>query len=106
MTAPVRPQDVRIADPLPRFIERCRAKARAWHTGEISLHDAVDACQQAAEAYGLVIELGADAVQAIMVEAFVARLAGLLFVGRAVLAAGAAPARSLMTIRASRNCGN
>src|SRR5262249_23000264 len=46
--------------------ERCRAKAMAWHRGEISLHDAVDACQQAAEAYGLVIALG----QAIMADAF------------------------------------
>jgi hypothetical protein len=39
-------------------------KARAPHS------DAVDECQRAAEAYGLVIELGQDAVQAIMVEAF------------------------------------
>jgi hypothetical protein len=68
MTAPVRQQDVRLAE--TRFIERCRAKALAWQAGEISLHDAVDGLQQAAEAYGLVIELGQDAVQALMVEAF------------------------------------
>jgi hypothetical protein len=71
MTAPLRQQSRQhIADPVASFIARAKAKAVAWKTGEISLHDAVDALQQAAEAYGLVIELGQDAVQAIMVEAF------------------------------------
>src|SRR5262245_4897126 len=64
VTAPVR------LAALPSFIERCKAKALAWHEGEIGLHDAVDGLQQAAEAYGLVIELGQDRVQAIMVQAF------------------------------------
>jgi hypothetical protein len=71
MTAPLRQQNrQRLADPLATFIARAKAKAVAWKAGEISLHDAVDALQQAAEAYGLVIELGQDAVQALMVEAF------------------------------------
>jgi hypothetical protein len=61
MTAPVRTQDIRRADPLPSFIERCKAKARAWQAGEISLHDAVDGLQQAAEAYGLVGSRGEGA---------------------------------------------
>jgi hypothetical protein len=52
------------------FVTRCKARAAQWAAGELDLHDAVDNCQQAAEAYGLVIELGQDAVQAIMVEAF------------------------------------
>ena len=70
MTAPVRQQKVHICDPLEAFIERAKVKALAWQAGEISLHDAVDGLQQTAEALGLVIELGQDAVQALMVEAF------------------------------------
>jgi hypothetical protein len=66
VTAPVRI----LANPLPIFIERCQAKALAWHAGEIDLHDAVDQLQQAAEAYGLVIAMGQDEVQRLMVEAF------------------------------------
>jgi hypothetical protein len=70
MNVPVRQQRPQITDPLASFIARAKAKASAWKAGEISLHDAVDGLQQAAEAFGLVIELGQDAVQAIMVEAF------------------------------------
>jgi hypothetical protein len=70
MTAPLRQQRPQVTDPLASFIARAKAKTLAWKAGEISLHDAVDGLQQAAEAFGLVIELGQDAVQAIMVEAF------------------------------------
>jgi hypothetical protein len=71
MTAPLRQQRPHVIDPLASFTERAKAKAAAWKAGEISLRAAIDGLQQAAEALGLVIELGQDAVQAIMVEAFV-----------------------------------
>jgi hypothetical protein len=61
-----------LADPLTVFAARAEAMARAWKSGEILLCDAADAVQQAAEAYGLVIELGQDAVQALMAGAFAA----------------------------------
>jgi len=64
---------VRAAPPVPArdvFVARCEARAWLWHTGEITLHDAVDALQQAAVAYGLVAELGQDAVQQIISQAF------------------------------------
>jgi hypothetical protein len=75
MNAPFRvraPHSPPVARPssLEIFVTRCEARAAQWAAGEISLHDAVDNCQQAAEAYGLVIELGQDRVQAIMVEIF------------------------------------
>jgi hypothetical protein len=70
MTAPLRQQRPHVIDPLPSFTERAKAKAAAWKAGEIDLHTAIDGLQQAAEAFGLVIELGQDAVQAIMVEVF------------------------------------
>src|SRR5262249_42510672 len=46
-------------------------RARCWvKDGEEFLEDAVDALQNAAEAYGLVAELGPDRVQEIMAAAF------------------------------------
>jgi hypothetical protein len=63
-------------EPTPRptalkvFIARAEARAKLWQIGEISLHDAVDELQRAAEASGLVAELGQDEVQRLMVEAF------------------------------------
>jgi hypothetical protein len=73
MNAPFRvraPHSPPVARPssLEIFVTRCKARSAQWAAGDLDLHDAVDNCQQAAEAYGLVIELGP--VQAIMVEAF------------------------------------
>lgn len=70
MTAPFRQQKVCVADPLTAFVERCKAKAAEWQAGQIELRNAVDSLQQAAEALGLVIELGQDAMQTIMVDVF------------------------------------
>jgi hypothetical protein len=52
------------------FVARCEARALLCKVGEIELLDAVDGLQQAASAYGLVAELGQDAVQKIMATAF------------------------------------
>jgi hypothetical protein len=52
------------------FKERCEARAILFAAGEYDLHDAVDVLQAAAEASGLVDEIGQDAVQTIMAEAF------------------------------------
>jgi hypothetical protein len=51
---------------------RLRAWARAYlyMAGEIDLHDAIDVLQRDAERDGLVAELGPDAVQAILSDAF------------------------------------
>jgi hypothetical protein len=54
------------------FATWCRTRARRWHCGEIDLHEAVDVLQAAAEERGLVAELGQDAVQRLMSEAFAA----------------------------------
>ena len=56
----------------PLLVLQARAEARAilYAAGELTLQDAVDGCQRAAEAYGLVAELGQDAVQEIIAEAF------------------------------------
>jgi hypothetical protein len=61
------------APPLsPREIFTARAEARAllWQAGEFDLHDAIDVLQAVAERDGLVDELGQDAVQVIITEAF------------------------------------
>jgi hypothetical protein len=51
------------------FIARAEARAALFAAGELNLHDAVDALQAAAIAFGLVASIGQDAVQAIMAEA-------------------------------------
>jgi hypothetical protein len=56
--------------PLAVFVARAEARAELWAAGEIDLHDAVDELQHAAVRDGLVAELGQDAVQRLMVEAF------------------------------------
>jgi hypothetical protein len=58
------------ADPREVFQLRCWARAYLYAAGELELPEAVDALQAAAEAYGLVDELGQDAVQAIIASAF------------------------------------
>ena len=52
------------------FKERCEARAILFAVGEYDLHDAVDVLQAAAEASGLVDQIGQDAVQAIISKAF------------------------------------
>jgi hypothetical protein len=52
------------------FKERCEARATLFAIGEYDLHEAVDVLQAAAEASGLVDEIGQNAVQALMAEAF------------------------------------
>jgi hypothetical protein len=56
--------------PLVVFKARAEARALLVYAGELSLPDAVDALQQAAEAYGLVQSLGQDEVQRLIAEAF------------------------------------
>ena len=56
--------------PADIFIARAEARALLWQAGEFDLHEAVDVLQAAAETSGLVAELGQDAVQAIIAEAF------------------------------------
>jgi hypothetical protein len=48
----------------------CEARAYLWAACEFDLHEAVDVLQADAVASGLVAEIGQDAVQAIMAEAF------------------------------------
>jgi hypothetical protein len=52
------------------LISRAEARALLWQAGELDLHEAVDELQAAAEESGLIAELGQDAVQAIIAEAF------------------------------------
>jgi hypothetical protein len=74
MNAPVRKPVVggeARADPVEVFRLRCASRAKLWHTGQIDLHSAVDELQHSAEASGLIDAIGQDAVQGLMVEAFV-----------------------------------
>ena len=52
------------------FQARAEARAILFAEGAFDLHEAVDVLQAGAEAIGLVDEIGQDAVQAIMSEAF------------------------------------
>ena len=56
----------------PTDVFKVRAEARAvlFSAGELNLHEAVDALQAAAIASGLLGEIGQDAVQAIIAQAF------------------------------------
>jgi hypothetical protein len=60
----------RTVDPVDVFRARAEARAILWQVGEYDLHKAIDGLQAAAVAYGLVAELGQDATQAIMAQAF------------------------------------
>jgi hypothetical protein len=55
---------------LEMFRERCQARALLWALGELSMPEAVDALHEWSVGRGLVRELGQDAVQAIIAEAF------------------------------------
>lgn len=52
------------------FRERCWARALLWCSGCLDLHQAIDELETAAAEYGLVKEIGHDAVQKIMADAF------------------------------------
>jgi RecA-family ATPase len=52
------------------FKERCVARALLVANGEMDFREAVDGLQAAADEYGLVTDIGQDAVQAIMAETF------------------------------------
>ena len=61
----------------PRLIDaatvlKARAEARAllYYAAELTLHEAVDALQESAVASGLVAEIGQDAVQQVIADAF------------------------------------
>ena len=58
--------------PAPRDVLELRAWARAYlySIGELRLHEAVDVLQRDAQRDGLVAELGQDAVQQILADAF------------------------------------
>jgi hypothetical protein len=58
------------ASALAVLIARAEARALLWQAGELDLHEAVDELQAAAEASGLVDELGQNEVQAIIAKAF------------------------------------
>jgi hypothetical protein len=55
---------------LPIFVARCEKMADTYALGDIALADAVDTLQDWAFTRGLVEQLGQDAVQAIMANAF------------------------------------
>lgn len=57
-------------DPLLVFKARAEARALLWQAGELSLHDAVDVLQAAAERDGLVEQIGQEKIQRIIAEAF------------------------------------
>jgi hypothetical protein len=53
------------------FTARAEARAILYAAGEYTLQEAVDGLQRAAEALGLIEDIGQDAVQLIIAEAFV-----------------------------------
>jgi hypothetical protein len=61
-----------VPDPIEVFRERCEARALLFVHGQMSLHEAVDRLQAAAERGGLIDCIGQDEVQAVMSAAFAA----------------------------------
>jgi hypothetical protein len=61
-----------VPDPIEVFHERSEARALLFGHDQMSLHDAVDELQAAAERTGLIDRIGRDEVQAIMSAAFAA----------------------------------
>lgn len=57
------------------FRLRCWARAYLWAAGEFDLHEAVDRLQADAKRDGLVAELGQNAVQSILADAFAGAIA-------------------------------
>jgi hypothetical protein len=70
MNAPVRAYDLAPLGDAHDFAECCGTDAWFYSNGWISLHTAVDNLQNLAERWGLIEEIGQDAVQAIMADAF------------------------------------
>jgi hypothetical protein len=58
------------SDKSARFAVLCWARAQLYAAGDLELHAAVDALQARAVRDGLVTDIGQDAVQAIMAQAF------------------------------------
>ena len=52
------------------FLARAEARASLYDAGELDLHNAVDALQETAIAAGLLEQIGQDAVQQILADAF------------------------------------
>ncbi len=52
------------------FLERCGARAILWSSAMMDLHEAVDGLQAAAERAGIVDDIGQDAIQKFMSDAF------------------------------------
>jgi hypothetical protein len=73
MNAPVRASDLAPLGDAHDFAECCGTDAWFYSNNWISLHTAVDNLQNLAERWGLIEEIGQDAVQAIMVDAFAPR---------------------------------
>ena len=63
-------EEVNCIQPADVFWARCEARALLYTAGEFTLHESVDPLQAAADASGLVHEIGQDAVQALMAKAF------------------------------------
>ena len=61
---------IKRVDPLDAFTERVQSRALLWSIGELTLHDAVDQLQADAVRDGLIKQIGQDAVQQIMADAF------------------------------------
>jgi hypothetical protein len=59
-----------LPSPLEVFVARAEARAILYAACELDLHEAVDELQAAAVRTGLVAELGQDAVQHILADAF------------------------------------
>jgi hypothetical protein len=68
MNAPLRVSEAAPLGNVEDFLEVCDQQAWFYAEGWISLHTAVDNLQYLAERWGLVDELGQDAVQAIIAE--------------------------------------
>jgi hypothetical protein len=69
MNVPVRHSEIRL-DALEVFELRCWARAYLWAACELDLHEAVDVLQTDAVKSGLVDEIGQDAVQRVLADAF------------------------------------
>ena len=65
-----RAQLLQRVDPLSCFIARAEARALLFQCCEFDLHEAVDPLRQAALDDGLIDEIGEDAIQHILANAF------------------------------------